>query len=43
MNAKILAAGVIGFLLGGLAVSIAAQLEEPAHGEPTGIHRILED
>ncbi len=35
MNTNILAAGVIGFLLGGLVVSVAAQLEdngaEPAH------------
>ncbi|WP_309080647.1 hypothetical protein [Zhihengliuella sp.] len=41
MNTKILAAGVVGFLLGGLVVSIAAQLEEPAHGEPAGIHQPL--
>ena len=38
MNATTLAAGVIGFLLGGLVVSTAAQLENddggPAHGRP---------
>jgi hypothetical protein len=37
MNTNTLAAGVIGFLLGGLTVSIAAELEDdnapkPAHG-----------
>ncbi len=37
MNTTTLAAGVIGFLLGGLTVSIAAELENdpdpaPAHG-----------
>jgi hypothetical protein len=35
MNATTLAAGVIGFLLGGLVVSTAAELEKddgPAHG-----------
>jgi hypothetical protein len=38
MNTTTLAAGVIGFLLGGLTVSIAAELEEeepttpPSHG-----------
>ena len=36
MNVNTLAAGVIGFLLGGLVVSTAASLEdddkEPAHG-----------
>ena len=37
MNTHTLAAGVIGFLLGGLTVSIAAELENepdpaPAHG-----------
>ncbi|GAA3712354.1 hypothetical protein GCM10022377_27420 [Zhihengliuella alba] len=42
MNTKILAAGLVGFLLGGLVVSVAAQLEEPAHSEPTGIHRSLD-
>jgi len=35
MNVNVLAAGVIGFLLGGLVVSVAAELERddgPAHG-----------
>jgi len=35
MNVNTLAAGVIGFLLGGLVVSVAAELEKddpPAHG-----------
>ncbi len=36
MDTKTLAAGVIGFLLGGLVVSIAAQLDDgdddPSHG-----------
>jgi hypothetical protein len=37
MNTNVLAAGVIGFLLGGLTVSVAAELETddprpPAHG-----------
>jgi hypothetical protein len=37
MNTSTLAAGVIGFLLGGLTVSVAAELEDepapaPAHG-----------
>ena len=36
MNPTTLAAGVVGFLLGGLVVSVAAQLEKdddgPAHG-----------
>jgi hypothetical protein len=37
MNTNTLAAGVIGFLLGGLVVSVAAELEDdtppaPAHG-----------
>jgi hypothetical protein len=42
MNTNTLAAGVIGFLLGGLTVSIAAELEDdeapppPSHG--AGIH-----
>jgi hypothetical protein len=43
MNTNTLAAGVIGFLLGGLTVSIAAELEDsgadrqpPAHG--AGVH-----
>lgn len=39
MNTTTLAAGVVGFLLGGLTVSIAAELENddpapPAHGSP---------
>jgi hypothetical protein len=40
MNTNILAAGLAGFLLGGLTVSIAAELEEneparpPAHSQP---------
>ncbi|HET9422864.1 MAG TPA: hypothetical protein VFO49_17110 [Nocardioides sp.] len=41
MNTTTLAAGVIGFLLGGLTVSIAAELEDepdptppPSHGAP---------
>jgi hypothetical protein len=37
MNTNTLAAGVVGFLLGGLTVSVAAELEDdapppPAHG-----------
>jgi hypothetical protein len=37
VNTNVLAAGVIGFLLGGLTVSIAAELEDepappPSHG-----------
>ncbi len=36
MNTTTLAAGVVGFLLGGLTVSVAAQLEDtsppPSHG-----------
>lgn len=43
MNTSTLAAGVIGFLLGGLTVSIAAELEEepaePSHGS---IHQIIQ-
>ena len=44
MDTKSLAAGVIGFLLGGLVVSIAAEIEKddsppPAHG--AGVHRVL--
>jgi len=43
MNTTTLAAGVIGFLLGGLTVSIAAELEDdepapPSHG--AGIHSV---
>lgn len=32
MNTKTLAAAIIGFLLGGLTVSIAAQLDDPNGG-----------
>jgi hypothetical protein len=44
MNTNTLAAGVIGFLLGGLTVSMAAELEKdvtqpPVHGSST--HQIL--
>ena len=35
MNTNTLAAGVIGFLLGGLTVSIAAELENDADPAPT--------
>jgi hypothetical protein len=35
MNTNTLAAGVIGFLLGGLTVSIAAELEEDEPAAPT--------
>lgn len=39
MNTSTLAAGIVGFLLGGLVVSVAAELEDerpdpPAHGSP---------
>lgn len=40
MNTNVLAAGVVGFLLGGLTVSIAATLEDeegPAHSGGTSI------
>jgi hypothetical protein len=45
MNTNVLAAGVIGFLLGGLTVSIAAELEEdepapPSHG--AGLHSTID-
>ncbi len=44
MNTNTLAAAVIGFLLGGLTVSIAAELEDddpaPSHGSSN--HQILE-
>ena len=45
MNTNTLAAAVIGFLLGGLTVSIAAELEDdepapPSHG--AGIHRSVD-
>lgn len=43
MNTNTLAAGVVGFLLGGLVVSIAAELEDgsepaPAHSS-TAVHQ----
>lgn len=42
MNTNVLAAGVVGFLLGGLTVSVAAEFEDdeprpPAHGNPHSI------
>jgi len=44
MNTNTLAAGVVGFLLGGLVVSVAAQLENgepaPAHSD-TSLHQGL--
>ena len=45
MNTNTLAAAVIGFLLGGLTVSIAAELEDgqepkPSHG--AGIHQSID-
>jgi hypothetical protein len=45
MNTNTLAAAVVGFLLGGLTVSIAAELENdddprPSHG--SGIHQAVE-
>ena len=44
MNTNALAAGVIGFLLGGLVVSVAATLDEdaqePAH-EQTSTHQTI--
>ena len=36
MNTNTLAAGVIGFLLGGLTVSIAADLEDDGGASPHG-------
>jgi hypothetical protein len=42
MNTNTLAAGVIGFLLGGLTVSLAAELEnnpEPAPAHGSSIHQ----
>jgi hypothetical protein len=47
MNTNTLAAGLVGFLLGGLVVSIAAEIEKddsdpPSHGSDTGNHRIIE-
>lgn len=35
MNTNTLAAGVVGFLLGGLVVSVAAELENGPEQEPT--------
>ncbi|WP_426244992.1 hypothetical protein [Nocardioides sp. LHG3406-4] len=45
MNTSTLAAGVVGFLLGGLTVSVAAELEkddarEPAHG--SSLHQSID-
>ena len=45
MNTNTLAAGVIGFMLGGLVVSIAAELEDdgatpPSHG--MSVHQSVE-
>lgn len=41
MNTHTLAAGVVGFLLGGLVVSIAAELEDDGAEAPShGISRI---
>jgi hypothetical protein len=45
MNTNILAAGLVGFLLGGLTVSIAAELEndddpKPSHGSSN--HQIVD-
>lgn len=37
MDTKALAAGVIGFLLGGLVVSVAAELEGPDDGSQHGL------
>jgi hypothetical protein len=44
MNTNTLAAGVIGFLLGGLTVSIAADLEDekdPAPSHESGNHQSI--
>ena len=44
MNTNTLAAGVVGFLLGGLTVSIAAELEndpEPAPAHGASIHQSI--
>jgi hypothetical protein len=38
MNTNVLAAGVIGFLLGGLTVSIAAELEDEPDQAPPPSH-----
>lgn len=35
MNTNVLAAGVVGFLLGGLTVSVAAELEDDDPRPPT--------
>jgi hypothetical protein len=44
VNTNTLAAGVIGFLLGGLVVSVAAELEKndeaPAPSHSSGIHQV---
>ena len=39
MNTNVLAAGVIGFLLGGLTVSVAAEIEgdQPRPGHHSGV------
>jgi hypothetical protein len=45
MNTNTLAAGVIGFLLGGLTVSIAAEVEndpDPAPPHESGNHQSIE-
>lgn len=45
MNTNTLAAAVVGFLLGGLTVSIAAELEDdgpPAPGHGSSNHQSLE-
>jgi hypothetical protein len=45
MNTNTLAAGLIGFLLGGLTVSIAAQLENNGAGTPShssSSHQIID-
>lgn len=39
MNVNTLAAGVIGFLLGGLVVSVAAELEKDDGGPVHGVGR----
>lgn len=46
MNTKTLAAAVVGFLLGGLVVSVAAELEDddtkqPSHGSSSQ-HRVYD-
>lgn len=45
MNTNVLAAGVIGFLLGGLTVSIAAELEDDREVTPhhtSGLHQTVD-